>query len=95
MTKSAGERRSGVANYNRMGVRVRNTCGRPIRGVVPIIRSVSGPSKSLAVGIGDKAQANYEKENTADNIEVGVTNKTKIISVFDKSKTYYRILKRD
>jgi hypothetical protein len=52
LTKAAGKRRSGVANKNRMGGGIGDPCGRPIRRVVPIVRSVSGPGKGLAVGMG-------------------------------------------
>ena len=50
LTKAAGKRRRGVANNNRMGG-VWDTCGRPIRGVVPIVRNIAGPCKGLAEGI--------------------------------------------
>jgi hypothetical protein len=60
LTKAAGERRSGVANNNRMGGGIGDTCGRPIRGIIPIVRSVSGPGKDLAVRVGKKTQVNCE-----------------------------------
>jgi len=60
LTKAAVKRRIGVANKNRMGGGVGNPCGRPIRRVVPIVRSVSGPGKYLSVRVGKKAQVNCE-----------------------------------
>ncbi len=60
MTKAAGERRSGVANDNRMGGGIRNPCGRPIGGVVPIVGGIAGPGKCLAEGMGGNAQVNYD-----------------------------------